>query len=90
MNTHIGSDYDSLLSAEGILEETTTAAIKRVIAWQIKEEMHAQHLTKTAMAARMHTSRSTLNRLLDEQDTSLMVRTLVRAAEAVGKKLSLS
>ncbi len=40
-------------------------------AWQIAQEMNAQHLTKTALAAKMHTSRAALNRLLDEADTSL-------------------
>lgn len=46
--------------------------------------MKAQHLTKTALAEKMHTSRAALNRLLDETDTSL---TLTSAAKALGKNL---
>ncbi|RQR63806.1 Fis family transcriptional regulator [Burkholderia sp. Bp9125] len=87
-NRHIGSDFDTFLEEEGILEEATATAIKRVIAWQIEQEMKAQHLTKTAMAARMKTSRAALNRLLDATDTSLTLTTLASAAAALGKRLS--
>lgn len=61
---HIGSDFDTFLEEDGNLEAATATAIKRVIAWQIGQEMKAQHITKTAMAARMKTSRAALNRLL--------------------------
>ena len=86
-NRHIGSDFDDFLHEEGLLEASTAMAIKRVIAWQIEQEMKAQHLTKTAMAARMKTSRAALNRLLDETDTSLTLATLASAATALGKRL---
>ncbi|MFP3663126.1 Fis family transcriptional regulator, partial [Burkholderia sp. SIMBA_043] len=51
-NPHIGSDFDTFLDEDGHLEAATATAIKRVIAWQIGQEMKAQHITKTAMAAR--------------------------------------
>ena len=56
--THIGSDFDDFLKEEGIREEVTAAAIKRVIAWQLAEAMKRMHITKTEMAARMRTSRA--------------------------------
>ena len=46
----IGSDFDDFLAEEGMLEEATAIAVKRVIAWQIEQEMSAQNMTKTAMA----------------------------------------
>jgi hypothetical protein len=85
-NKHVGSSFDDFLRDEGMLEESTATAIKRVIAWQIEEEMKAQRITKTAMAVRMKTSRSALNRLLDETDTSLTLTTLASAAAALGKR----
>lgn len=85
-NRHIGSDFDDFLAEEAMLEEATATAMKRVIAWQIEQEMKAQHLSKTAMAAKMKTSRAALNRLLDETDTSLTLTTLASAAAALGKK----
>ena len=41
------------------------------------------------MAKRMNTSRSQIDRLLDPKDDHVELATLARAAEAVGKKLSL-
>lgn len=88
-NPHIGSDFDDFLSEEAILDEITAVATKRVIAWQIAEGMTANKLSKTAMAKKMHTSRASLNRLLDEEDTSLTLTTLVSAATALGKKVKI-
>ena len=85
-NKHIGGDFDDFLAEEAMLEEVTATAMKRVIAWQIEQEMKTQHLTKTSLAAKMKTSRAALNRLLDENDTSLTLTTLASAAAALGKK----
>ncbi len=86
---HIGSSFDDFLAEEAMLEATTAVAIKRVIAWQIAQEMQAQHMTKTELAKRMRTSRAALNRLLDENDASLTLTTLASAAAALGKKIDL-
>jgi predicted XRE-type DNA-binding protein len=87
---HIGSNFDDFLEADGTLEEATAVAVKRVIAWQIRQEMKAQNLTKTELASKMHTSRASLNRLLDETDTSLTLNTLTSAASVLGKRVSIS
>ncbi|ASK34721.1 helix-turn-helix domain-containing protein [Alloalcanivorax mobilis] len=84
MNQHIGSDFNDFLDQEGIREEVVAAAMKRVIAWQLAEAMKARGISKTQMAARMHTSRMVVNRLLDASDTSVTLATLARASVAVG------
>ena len=84
-----GSNFDDFLQEESLLESSTAVALKRVIAWQIDQEMKAQKLTKTELAKRMHTSRAALNRLLDENDASLTLTTLASAAAALGKKVNL-
>ncbi len=84
---HIGSNFEDFLQEEGIFEETTAIAIKRVLSWQIAQALKEQNLTKTAMANKMHTNRASLNRLLDEEDTSLTLTTLAKAATALGKKI---
>jgi DNA-binding Xre family transcriptional regulator len=89
MKTHIGSNFDEFLDEEALLEGATAVAIKRVVAWQIQREMKAQKLTKTALAAKMNTSRAALNRLLDGTDTSLTLTTLSSAASALGKNLKI-
>ena len=60
-NKNIGSDFDDFLTDEGMLEEVTAVAVKRVIAWQIEQEMSAQKITKTAMAKKMRTRNCATN-----------------------------
>lgn len=84
---HLGSNFDDFLAENGLLEAATATGVKRVIAWQIAQEMKAQKLSKTALAARMNTSRAALNRLLDADDASLTLNTLSVAAAALGKRL---
>ncbi|MBU0750827.1 MAG: helix-turn-helix domain-containing protein [Gammaproteobacteria bacterium] len=86
---NIGSSFDDFLKDEAMLEDATAVALKRVIAWQIAEEMKNQRITKTELAKRMHTSRAALNRLLDEADPSLTLTTLASAASALGKKVNI-
>jgi antitoxin HicB len=84
---HMGSKFDDFLDEENLLEQVQAAAIKRVIAYQIAEEMKRNKLTKTEMANRMKTSRAALERLLDPDNTSITLITLERAAAVLGKKL---
>ena len=86
---NIGTSFDDFLQEESLLDSSTVVALKRVIAWQIDQEMKAQKLTKTELTKRMHTSRAALNRLLDENDASLTLTTLASAAAALGKKVNL-
>lgn len=86
-NPRIGSNFDDYLAEQGELEAATATALKRVIAWQIDEARKAQRLSKKAMAERMHTSRSHLDRILDASDTGLTLETLSRAARVVGRRV---
>jgi antitoxin HicB len=79
--------FDEFLAKDGLLAETEDAAVKEIIADQIKIAMNKQHLSKTAMAARMKTSRRQLDRLLDPNNPSVTLATLRRAATAVGRTL---
>lgn len=80
---------EQFLRDEEIYDEVAAAAIKRVIAWQLEQSMVKEGLTKTDMAKRMRTSRSSLNRLLDPASTSMTLDTLVRAATALGKEVKI-
>ena len=84
---HIGSKFDDFLKEENLFEQVQAAAIKRVVVYQIAEEMKRNKLTKTEMASRMKTSRAALERLLDPANASVTLSTLERAASALGKKL---
>lgn len=84
---NIGSNFDDFLGEEKLLEQAQAVAIKRVIAYQITEEMKIRKLSKTEMADKMRTSRAALERLLDPANSSVTLSTLERAASALGKKL---
>lgn len=86
-NPYIGSSLDDLLQEEGTLAETEAIALKRVIAWQVKQAMEEKNLTKKALAEEMKTSRSSLDRLLDPNYPSVTLDTIERAAAAIGKRV---
>jgi len=86
-NPHTGSSFDDFLKEEGIYEECAATALKRVLAWQVEQEMQRQKITKSAMAERMKTSRSQLDRLLDPEKTGVSLETMQRAAAVVGREL---
>ena len=83
----VGSTFDDFLKEDGIYEEVTARAIKRVIARQLGALMQEKHLSKTVLARRMQTSRAQLDRLLDPENESVTLGTLARAAHAVGRQL---
>jgi len=88
-NPRIGSSLDDVLAEDGTLAETDAVAVKRVLAWQVSRAMTERHLSKSAMARAMKTSRAALDRLLDPNNPSVTLRTLERAAKVVGKRLRL-
>ena len=85
-NKHRGSSFEDFLKEEGIFEECHAEAVKRVIAFQLEEELKKQKLTKSQFAKRMNTSRSAVDRLLDPKRTCSL-KSLILAAMALGKHL---
>lgn len=89
-NKHLGSSFDDFLEEEGLYAEIEIVAVKRVLAAKIEQLMEKLELSKTDMASKMHTSRSSLDRLLDPENTSVTLDTLARAAKAVGQRLDIN
>lgn len=89
-NQHIGSDFDDFLAEEGLLAEVEATAIKRVIAFQLNELMRENGISKAALARRMETSRSAVDRLLDPENESVTLQTLERVALVLGKRLQIN
>ncbi len=46
MNKHIGNNFDDFLEEEGLLAETESVAIKRVIAYQVAQLMKTKKYPK--------------------------------------------
>ena len=88
-NNSIDSSFDDFLVEEGIAEEVEAGAIKKIIAYQLREVIEKEHFTKTALATKLETSRAALDRLLDPENESITLLTLKKAANILGKKLRL-
>jgi len=87
--SNIGSSFDNWLREEGLYEEVTATALKRVLARQLAAAMKEKQLSKAEMARRMRTSRAALDRLLDPEYDAVTLSTLRKAALAVGRQLRL-
>ena len=86
---NVGSTFDSWLREEGIYEEVSATAIKRVLSRQLEAAIEEKGISKAEMARRMHTSRAALNRLLDPANDSVTLNTLHKAATVIGRQVRL-
>ena len=88
-NAHRGRDFREFLYEEGILAEVEILALKRVVALELQQILEEEQITKTQLAARMKTSRASLDRILDPANPSLTIASLGKAAAALGRKVEL-
>ena len=84
---HIGSDFDEFLKQEGLLAECEAGALKRVVTWQLEQEMKRRRITRAKLASRMKTNLTTLNGLFSKNDSAVSLQLLEQAALALGRKL---
>ena len=85
----IGQNFAQFMEEQGLRDEAEELAAKKVIAAQLKQEMERQNLTKSAVAKRMHTTRTAVDNALDPAfNTS--ISTIERFARALGKRVSIA
>ena len=89
VNKHTGANFEDYLIEEGVFDEVQARALKRVLAEQLSDAMQSGNLSKVVMAQRMVTSRSQLDRVLDPDNLSIQLDTLIKAARAVGKTVEI-
>lgn len=85
----VGGSFEDFLIEHGTYEETTERAVKRVLAFQLAEEMKAKGITKVKMAEQLKTSRAQLNRLLDPDADNVTLASLANVARQLGRTLHL-
>ncbi len=88
-NIHRGSDFDDFLKEEGIYDAVQAKALKRALAEQLADAMQAAQISKVQMAASMTTSRSQVDRILDPQNLSIQLDTLMKAASVLGRMIEI-
>ena len=85
----VGASFEDFLKEQGTYEETSERAVKRVLAFQLAEEMKAKGITKVKMAEMLDTSRTQLNRLLDPNMDNVTLTSLAKVAKLMGRTIHL-
>ena len=83
------ASFSEFLKEQGTYEETTERAVKRVLAFQLAEEMKTKGITKVKMAEMLDTSRAQLNRLLDPTADNVTLSSLAKVAKMMGRSIHL-
>jgi len=86
----LGSSFDAFLIEKCNFEEVQAAAIKKVLAAALEKYMKENNINKTAMALKINSSRSFLNKILDENNNSITLATMCKVATVIGKKISIN
>jgi antitoxin HicB len=89
-NSHRGDDFNSFLQEEEILVEVQAMAMKRVISLQLQKIIKEEKINKSQLAKKMQTTRASLDRILDPDNSSLTVKSIGRAAAALGRKVEIN
>ena len=75
VNPHIGSSFDVFLKEEGIYEEVTAVAVKKMLAWQLKQTRVERGVREERAPSRCKRTEGTVgeaaNRSLDIRDSCL-------------------
>ena len=97
-NRYSGSNLDNFLKKEGQLDkhpdrndqiEPEAKAIKKVLADRLKQLTNKHSLSKTDLAKSMHTSRAALDRLLDPNNTSVTLHSIVKVAKCLNQMVKI-
>jgi antitoxin HicB len=83
-NPHRGSSLADLLKEDGAYEEVVARATMRAVSENFKQKFEERRISKTDFAKRMGSSRSAVDRLLEGRADSVTLRTIVKAAVALG------
>ena len=89
-NKCTGSNFDDFLEEEGLLQESETVAIKRVIAYALEQKMAKEKMSISRLAKELDTSRTAVSRILDPENTSITLNTIEKVAKYLGKRIILS
>jgi len=79
-NPHVGTDFDDFLREEKTFDESQAIAVKRVLAYQLEQGMKKSQMTKSAMAKHMGMTRAQLEWLLNPDNPSTTLTTVVKVS----------
>ena len=77
MNKYEGDSFDDFLAEEGILEEVTERALKRLLALEIENMVSTASVSRTSSAETMNTDLVQLNHYLFDLDNTVITSELL-------------
>lgn len=88
MNKYEGDNFEDFLAAEGILEDVTERAIKRLLVLEIEDMVNAANVSRASTAETMGTTLVQLNHYLFDVDNIVITSELLNdlAVEATELK----
>lgn len=87
-NMGIGQSHEE--ARQALKKPGKQAPPKRTLAYQIERQMAKKRMSRADMARLLGTSRAALNRLLDPENNSVTLQTLLKASSALGCRLVIS
>ena len=69
---------------------TTAFQLKKTLADAVRHKLTEDHMSISAFAKKTKTGRNSVRRLLDDKDTSITLKTMAKAANALNLELSLA
>jgi antitoxin HicB len=87
-NPHRGSSLADLLKEDGTYEEVSARAAMRAVSENFRQKFEERKITRTDFARLMGSSRTAVNRLLSGRVESVTLKTLVKAASALGVEIT--
>lgn len=79
MNKYEGDNFEDFLAEEGILEEVTERALKRLLALEIENMMSTASVSRTSSVEAMNTDLVRLNHYLFDLDNTVITSELLDA-----------
>lgn len=77
MNKYEGDNFEDFLAAEGILEDVTERALKRLLALEIEDMVNAANVSRASAAETMGTTLAQLNHYLFDVDNVVITSELL-------------
>ena len=89
MNKYEGGSFDDFLAEEGILEEVTERALKRLVALEIENMVSTASVSRTSSVEAMNTDLVQLNHYLFDLDNTVITSELLDALTLEATELTI-
>ncbi|MDQ6970698.1 MAG: helix-turn-helix transcriptional regulator [Mariprofundus sp.] len=77
-------ELETMFAETGELDNVRALAAQKILTADIRQMMDENNISKAQLAKEMHTARPVVDRLLDPRNTGITLKTIAKAAAALG------